>query len=146
MNLGAFGVLIALGRRGEPNEMLQDFAGVGFRQPVLGLTMAVFMLSLAGIPPTAGFAGKFYLFSAAVDAGYVGLAVIGVLNSVISVYYYLGVLVQMYMTEGTRPIDAPATRPYLLATILFAGVATLLLGVFPSGTMELARVSVASLR
>ncbi|TMA64282.1 MAG: NADH-quinone oxidoreductase subunit N [Deltaproteobacteria bacterium] len=146
MNLGAFGVLIALGRRGEPNEMLQDFAGVGFRQPVLGLTMAVFMLSLAGIPPTAGFAGKFYLFSAAVDAGYVGLAVIGVLNSVISVYYYLGVLVQMYMTEGTRPIDAPATRPYLLATILVAGVATLLLGVFPSGTMELARVSVASLR
>ena len=146
MNLGAFGVLIALGRRGEPNEMLEDFAGVGFRQPVLGLTMAVFMLSLAGIPPTAGFAGKFYLFSAAVDAGYVGLAVIGVLNSVISVYYYLGVLVQMYMTEGTRPIDAPATRPYLLATILFAGVATLLLGVFPSGTMELARVSVASLR
>ena len=146
MNLGAFGVLIALGRRGEPNEMLADFAGVGFRQPVLGLTMAVFMLSLAGIPPTAGFAGKFYLFSAAVDAGYVGLAVIGVLNSVISVYYYLGVLVQMYMTEGTRPIDAPATRPYLLATILFAGVATLLLGVFPSGTMELARVSVASLR
>ena len=146
MNLGAFGVLIALGRRGEPNEMLQDFAGVGFRQPVLGLTMAVFMLSLAGIPPTAGFAGKFYLFSAAVDAGYVGLAVIGVLNSVISVYYYLGVLVQMYMAEGTRPIDAPATRPYLLATILVAGVATLLLGVFPSGAMELARVSVASLR
>ena len=146
MNVGAFGVLIALGRRGEPNEMLADFAGVGFRQPVLGLTMAVFMLSLAGIPPTAGFAGKFYLFSAAVDAGYVGLAVIGVLNSVISVYYYLGVLVQMYMTEGTRPIDAPATRPYLLATILVAGVATLLLGVFPSGAMELARVSVASLR
>ena len=146
MNIGAFGVLIALGRRGEPNEMLADFAGVGFRQPVLGLTMAVFMLSLAGIPPTAGFAGKFYLFSAAVDAGYVGLAVIGVLNSVISVYYYLGVLVQMYMAEGTRPIDAPATRPYLLATILVAGVATLLLGVFPSGAMELARVSVASLR
>ncbi len=146
MNIGAFGVLIALGRRGEPNEMLADFAGVGFRQPVLGLTMAVFMLSLAGIPPTAGFTGKFYLFSAAVDAGYVGLAVIGVLNSVVSVYYYLGVLVQMYMAEGTRPIDAPATRPYLLATILVAGVATLLLGVFPSGAMELARVSVASLR
>ena len=146
MNLGAFAVLIALGRRGEPNEMLQDFAGVGFRHPVLGLTMAVFMLSLAGIPPTAGFTGKFYLFSAAVDAGYVGLAVIGVLNSVVSVYYYLGVLVQMYMVEGTRSIDAPASRPYLLATILVTGIATLLLGVFPSGAMELARVSVASLR
>ena len=144
--LVAFAVLIALGRRGEPNEMLQDFAGVGFRHPVLGLTMAVFMLSLAGIPPTAGFTGKFYLFSAAVDAGYVGLAVIGVLNSVVSVYYYLGVLVQMYMVEGTRSIDAPASRPYLLATIHVTGIATLLLGVFPSGAMELARVSVASLR
>src|SRR5207249_1554485 len=146
MTLGAFAVLIALGRRGEPNEDLADWAGVGFRHPVLGLSMAVFMLSLAGVPPTAGFAGKFYLFSAAVDAGQVGLAVIGVLNSVVSVYYYLGVLVQIYMVEGTRSIDAPASRPYLLATILVTGIATLLLGVFPSGAMELARVSVASLR
>src|SRR5207245_9283955 len=73
MTLGAFAVLIALGRRGEPNEDLADWAGVGFRHPVLGLSMAVFMLSLAGIPPTAGFAGKVYLFSAAVEAGQVGL-------------------------------------------------------------------------
>ena len=108
MTLGAFAVLIALGRRGEPNEDLADWAGVGFRHPVLGLSMAVFMLSLAGIPPTAGFAGKFYLFSAAVDAGYVGLAVVGVLNSLVSVYYYLGVLVSMYMAEGTRPVPRPA--------------------------------------
>src|SRR5439155_281943 len=110
MTLGAFAVLIALGRRGEPNEDLADWAGVGFRHPVLGLSMAVFMLSLAGVPPTAGFAGKFYLFSAAVDAGQVGLAVIGVLNSLVSVYYYLGVLVAMYMTEGERAIVAPAAR------------------------------------
>src|SRR5262249_30243767 len=126
MNLGAFGVVIALGRRGEPNEDLRDFAGVGFRHPVLGLSMVVFMLSLAGIPPTAGFAGKFYLFSAAIDAGYVSLAVIGVLNSVVSVYYYLGVLVQMYMTDGTHPIDAPTSRPCLLATILVSVAATVL--------------------
>jgi NADH-quinone oxidoreductase subunit N len=146
MNLGAFGVLIALGRRGEPNEQLSDFAGVGWRHPVLGLSMALFMLSLAGIPPTAGFAGKFYLFSAAIDAGYVGLAVVGVLNSLVSVYYYLGVLVQMYMAEGTATVDPPASRPYLLATILIAGLATVLLGVFPAGPMELARVSFLSLR
>jgi NADH-quinone oxidoreductase subunit N len=146
MTLGAFGVLMALGRRGEPNENLEDWAGVGFRHPVLGLSMAVFLLSLAGMPPTAGFAGKFYLFSAAIDAGYVGLAVIGVLNSLISVYYYLGVLVPMYMAEGTRAIVPPTSRPCLLATILVAVGATLLIGVLPGGPMELARVSFLSLR
>src|SRR5207249_197618 len=78
-----------------------------------GLSMGVFMLSLAGVPPTAGFAGKFYLFSAAVEAGQVGLAVIGVLNSLVSVYYYLGVLAAMYMTEGERASVRPAARPGL---------------------------------
>src|SRR5207248_3157141 len=136
MTLGAFAILIALGRRGEPNEDLADWAGVGFRHPVLGLSMGLFMLSLAGVPPTAGFAGKFYLFSAAIDAGYVGLAVVGVLNSLVSVYYYVAVLVQMYMAEGLRTIDPPTSRPYLLATILVAGLATVLLGVFPAAPME----------
>src|SRR5207249_1376052 len=121
-------------------------AGVGFRHPVLGLSMAVFMLSLAGVPPTAGFAGKFYLFSAAVDAGQVGLAVIGVLNSLVSVYYYLGVLVAMYMTEGERAIVAPGARPCLVASILVAVAATLAIGVLPRWPMEFALLSFASLR
>jgi len=146
MNLGAFGVLMALGRRDQPNEELADLAGVGFREPLLGMAMAIFMLSLAGIPPTAGFAGKFYLFSAAVNAGYVGLAVIGVLNSLVSVYYYLGVLVQMYMAEGTGVIDRPTSRPCLLTTIVVASVATLLLGLLPAGPMEVARLSFLSLK
>ncbi len=146
MNLGAFGVLLALGRRDEPNDELSDLAGVGFRQPLLGMAMTVAMLSLAGIPPTAGFAGKVYLFSAAIDAGYVGLAVIGVLNSLVSVYYYLGVVVQMYMVDGTRTIDRPASRPALLTTILVATVATLLLGLLPAGPMEVARLSFLSLK
>ena len=146
MTLGAFAVVIALGRSGEPGEDLADWAGAGFRHPILGLSMAVFMLSLAGVPPTAGFAGKFYLFSAAVDAGYVGLAVIGVLNSLVSVYYYLGVLVAMYMVEGERALVPPRARPFLLATILLAVVATLAIGVLPAGPMEFARLSFASLR
>jgi NADH-quinone oxidoreductase subunit N len=146
MTLGAFAVLIALGRRGEPGEDLADWAGVGFRQPVLGLAMVVFMLSLAGFPPTAGFAGKFYLFSAAVDAGYVGLAVVGVLNSLVSVYYYLGVLVPMYMADGTRAVVAPRSRPYLLATILLAVFATLALGILPDAPMAFARAAFASIR
>ena len=108
MTLGAFAVVIAIGRRGQPNENLDDYAGVGFRSPFLGLAMIVFMLSLAGIPPLGGFIGKFYIFSAAIKSGYVGLAVIGVLNSVISVYYYVGVLVRMYMTEGGAEVAHPA--------------------------------------
>jgi NADH-quinone oxidoreductase subunit N len=146
MTLGAFAVVIALGRRGEPNEDLADWAGVGFRHPVLGFSMGIFMLSLAGFPPTAGFAGKFYLFSAAIDAGWTSLAVIGVLNAVVSVYYYLGVLVAMYMAEGTRAIVPPSSRPYLLATILVTVAATIVIGVLPAQPMRLAERAFVSLR
>jgi len=138
MNLGAFAVVIALGRRGEPNESLDDYAGVGFRHPLLGFAMIVFMLSLAGIPSLAGFTGKFYLFSAAVKAGYVGLAVIGVLNSVMSMYYYAGVLVKMFMTEGAADVPGLEHRPYLFATILITTTGTIVLGIFPSWAFELA--------
>ena len=145
MTLGAFAVLIAIARRGESAEEFADFAGLGFRHPVLGAAMSVFMLSLAGFPPLAGFAGKFYLFSAAVSAGYVGLVVIAVLNSLVSVYYYLGVIVQMYMAEGARPVEAPSAQPYVFATILVAAAGTLLIGLLPGGPMEAARVAFLSL-
>ncbi|MFN8627139.1 MAG: NADH-quinone oxidoreductase subunit N [Candidatus Binatia bacterium] len=145
MTLGAFAVVAALGDRGQPNETLDDYAGIGFRYPSLGLAMTVFMLSLAGVPPLVGFVGKFYIFSAAVRAGYVGLAVIGVLNSVISVYYYLGVLVRMYMAEGAVAIPALSSRPYLVATLLLAAAGTVLFGVFPSPLYELARQSFLAL-
>jgi len=145
MTLGAFAVVIALGRRGQPHENLDDYAGVGFRSPFLGAAMAVFMLSLSGIPPLAGFVGKFYIFSAAVKSGYVGLAIIGVLNSVVSVYYYVGVLVRMYMTEGTTEVTAPSSRPYLFATLLLTISATILLGLFPSSLAEVARQSFLAL-
>jgi len=145
MTLGAFAVVIALGRRGAPNENLDDYAGVGFRYPFLGLAMMIFMLSLAGVPPLAGFIGKFYIFSAAVRSGYIGLAVIGVLNSVISVYYYVGVLVRMYMVEGVLEIPVPSTRPYLFATLLLTIAGTILVGLFPGPLFELARQSFLAL-
>jgi NADH-quinone oxidoreductase subunit N len=145
MNLGAFAVVIALGRRGEPSETLADLAGVGFRQPILGIAMTIFMLSLAGIPPTVGFAGKLALFGAAVDAGYVGLALVGVMNSVVSVYYYFGVLVQMYMAEGTREIVAPRRRPALLATIVATMLLVLAFGIDPAGLLAAATDAFASL-
>jgi NADH-quinone oxidoreductase subunit N len=146
MNTGAFAVLVALGRRGEPCETLDQLAGMGFRQPLLGVAMTIFMLSLAGFPPTAGFAGKLALFQAAVDQGYVGLAVIGVANSLVSVVYYLGVLVQMYMADGTRDVVAPSRRPALLAAVVVAMVLTLGIGIAPSGPLRAASIAFASLR
>jgi len=145
MNLGAFGVIIAMGRKGEPNEEFSDFAGLGFRYPLLAMAMTVFMLSLTGVPPLVGFTGKFYIFSAAVKAGYVWLAVIGVLNSVISAYYYIRVVVNMYMYEGDTAPERLSARPALALAILIAATGTILLGVFPSASMALTRASFLSL-
>ena len=99
MNLGAFGILALLGRDQDERVLVSDLAGLGFRQPLLGLAMSVFMISLGGIPPTAGFMGKVYVFGAALDAGLVPLVIVGVLNSVVSVFYYLRITVAMYMSE-----------------------------------------------
>jgi NADH-quinone oxidoreductase subunit N len=137
-SLGAFGVVMALGRRGAENERLDDYAGLGFAYPGLALAMSVCMLSLTGVPPLVGFAGKFYLFSAAIDAGYVGLTVIAVLNSLVSAYYYFGVIRQMYMVDGAPVIDPLGSRPYLAAGLIVAVTATVLLGLFPAGAMRLA--------
>ncbi len=145
MTLGAFSVVLAVGRKGEPNEEFSDYAGLGFRYPALGMAMTLFMLSLTGVPPLVGFTGKFYIFSAAVKAGYVWLAVIGVLNSVISAYYYIRVVVNMYMYEGEKVPDLLSARPALAAAIILAAIGTVVIGVFPSASIALARVSFLSL-
>jgi NADH-quinone oxidoreductase subunit N len=142
MNLGAFAVVILLGRRGEEHVQLSDYAGLGYRQPALAAAMAIFMLSLAGIPPTAGFLGKVYIFSAAIEAGQYVLAVLGVLASVISVYYYIRVIYIMYMVEPTRELGSPARAPWatLAAAIAVAGV--VLLGLFPQLIWDWTQASV----
>jgi NADH-quinone oxidoreductase subunit N len=145
MNLGAFAVIVAVGRKGEPNEEFSDFAGLGFRYPLLAMAMTVFMLSLTGVPPLVGFTGKFYIFSAAVKAGYIWLAVIGVLNSVISAYYYVRVIVNMYMYEGEKMPEKLSARPALAVAILVAAAGTVLLGIFPAASIALARTSFLSL-
>jgi NADH-quinone oxidoreductase subunit N len=145
MNLGAFAVVLAVGRKGEPNEEFSDYAGLGFRYPALAMAMTLFMLSLTGVPPLVGFTGKFYIFSAAVKAGYVWLAVIGVLNSVVSAYYYIRVVVNMYMYEGDKAPELLSSRPALAAAIIVAAVGTVVMGVFPSASIALARVSFLSL-
>jgi NADH-quinone oxidoreductase subunit N len=144
MNLGAFAVIIALQARGQELLSLTDYAGLGFRRPVLSACMALFMFSLAGLPPTAGFMGKFLIFSAAVEGHYPGLAVIGLLNSVISVYFYLRPVVIMYMDEPTieRP-KVPSAAAIWAAALSALG--TLQFGLFPGRLLDLARQSVAAL-
>ena len=163
MNLGAFGVVLSLNRQDQPQkdigddsspdtrispisfEELRDYAGLGFRYPALGMAMAIFMLSLTGVPPLVGFTGKFYVFSAAVEAGYIGLAIIGVLNSAVSAYYYIRVIVTMYMEEGDAGFEIAALRPALSAAIIIAAAGTILLGIFPSASISIARESFLSL-
>jgi NADH-quinone oxidoreductase subunit N len=119
MNLGAFGVLALLGRGADERVMLSDMAGLGFKSPLLALAMTVFMLSLGGIPPTAGFMGKVYLFGVAVRADLIPLVVIGVLNSVVSVFYYLRVTVAMYMQEPKgEPVEVSWAPSAALAVIV----------------------------
>lgn len=145
MNLGAFAVVVAVGKKGEANEEFNDYCGLGFRYPGLAMMMTIFMLSLTGIPPLVGFTGKFYIFSAAVKAGYIWLAVIGVLNSVVSAYYYIRVVVTMYMREGEKQVEPLSARPALATAIVAATVGTILVGVFPAKPMALARHSFASI-
>jgi NADH-quinone oxidoreductase subunit N len=146
MTLGAFAVLLALRDRSGDHEEYRDFAGLGFRQPFLAAAMSVFMLSLAGFPPSGGFAGKFYLFRASVLSGYTDLAIVGVLNSLLSLVYYLKVPVMMYMEQGGVEGKSMRDALYLYATVAVTFVATLYLGIFPSSALELSRKAFLSLR
>jgi NADH-quinone oxidoreductase subunit N len=145
MNLGAFGILTLFGKGPEERVMLSDVAGLGFRQPLLAFMLTLFLISLGGIPPTAGFMGKVYVFGAAVQAGLVPLVVVGVLNSVVSVFYYLRVTVAMYMEEPQgEPVHISWAAPGALA-IALATIATLWWGLQASGLLAQAQRSVLGL-
>jgi NADH-quinone oxidoreductase subunit N len=125
--------------------LISDLAGLGFRHPALALAMTLFMLSLGGIPPTAGFMGKVYVFGTALDAGLVPLVVIGVLNSVVSVFYYLRVTVAMYMEEPQgEPVVISGAAPAAVALGLSVFL-TLWWGVQAHALLEQARASVLGL-
>ena len=142
MNIGAFAIIILISKKGETNGNVSDFAGLGFKRPVLAVVMTIFLFSLAGMPPTAGFIGKFYLFSGAIQKGYIWLAVIGVLNSAASVYYYLRVMVYMYMKEATEDFEwVTVTTPIALALII-AVAGSLIPGIVPSYILQYAQMAV----
>jgi NADH-quinone oxidoreductase subunit N len=133
MNMGAFGVVILIAQKEDEGYDIANLAGIGFKYPALGALLTLFLVSLGGIPPTAGFVGKFYLFSAAVKNGYIWLAVIGVLNSAASIYYYLRMVVYMYMV----PADSVA--------LCASAVVVVVLGVVPRSVLEIAERSVLSM-
>jgi len=143
MNIGAFTVVILLGRKGEENEDIDSYAGLAVRHPFIALCMSIFLLSLTGIPPLAGFAGKFYVFSAAVKANFYWLAVIGVLNSAVAAYYYLRVLMYMYFREPIKEIGKPDFSVAYVVVILLSIAALLYMGIFPRQFLLLAQQSVS---
>ena len=144
-NLGAFGVIALLGTRDNPHDDVRDFAGLWNRRPGMAALMTVFLLSLGGFPPTAGFIGKWYVFSAAVSEGYYWLAIIGVLTSVISVFYYLRIVVMMFMTEGPEAAPIPIVSRTGLAALGLAMVGVFYLGVLPTRLLDFALQSVSTI-
>jgi len=138
MNIGAFTIVTTMG---EKNTKLDDYSGLVNRNPALSVVMAIFLLSLAGFPPLGGFLAKFYAFSAAVKSGYLGLALIAVLNSFVAVYYYLRVVVIMFMRrppEEMKPVSVPLSVGFAL---FVACVGTVWLGIFPDVFLMLAKSS-----
>jgi NADH-quinone oxidoreductase subunit N len=138
--LGAFGLVVMLRRENLVGDLVVDFAGLSRRAPLPAFAMLVFMLSLAGIPLTAGFIGKWYLFGAAIKAHYTWLAVLAVVNSAISLYYYIRIVVQMYIKEPASD-ERFATSPALVAALGIAVIVTLFIGVFPDQIVTYARLA-----
>jgi len=145
MNIGALGVISFLSTKEKEFIELEDFKGLGFQKPVIAVVMAIFMFSLAGLPPTAGFIGKFYLFSAAVKAGQIPLVILGVVNSMISVYYYLGVVVAMFMQQSDQKWPSTGLISAVSLSLLLATVGTLGLGLFPSHWIEMFQKMIISM-
>ncbi len=142
ITLGAFGTVILLERREYAGEVASDYAGLAKRSPFLAAMMLFFMLALTGIPPTGGFVGKVYLFAAAVQAGWTWVAVIGVLTSAISLYYYFQLVVFMYFKDSTESTPVPLRSRALVAVIAFCALATLVLGILPGPFIKFAQRSV----
>jgi NADH-quinone oxidoreductase subunit N len=144
-NLGALGIVALLGTAEQPHDQLRDFAGLWHTRPGLAGLMTVFLLSLGGFPPTAGFVGKWYIFAAAVQDGHYTLAVIGVLSSVVSVFFYLRIVVMMYMTDVATAPARPAVSVPAMTALSAATLAVFYLGVLPARVIDYALQSIQTI-
>ena len=142
MNIGAFGAIILAKTEDGESLMISDYAGLGLRKPLLAMFMTIMLLSLAGFPPTAGFVGKFYIFKAAVGAGHIWLVIIGAVNTAISAFYYLRVVVTMYMREPEEELEFSPYASTLVVGLILAAVGVLLIGILPSLMLTPAQNSV----
>ena len=138
MIFGVFGIVVLLGRKGDENLEIENYSGLAYKHPIIALTMTIFLLSLGGLPPLAGFVAKFYIFSAALNEGYLILVIIAVLNSAISFYYYLKVIVFMYMKEPVKPLNVTLS-PMTLLVIAISVFGTIQLGIYPDPIISLAQ-------
>ena len=136
MNLGAFGIVSLLEGKDETNLSINSYAGLGNRKPLLSALLAIIMFSLAGLPPFAGFFGKYYIFIAAVKSNLTWLAILGVLSSAISVYFYLRIVVLMYFKSSENEFEIESSNNSMLA-IIFSVLVVILLGVFPGTFLDL---------
>jgi NADH-quinone oxidoreductase subunit N len=144
-NLGAFGVVAVLESTDVPNDRIRDYAGLWNEHPGLALLMTVFLLSLGGFPPMAGFVAKWYVFTAAMTAGYVWLAIIGVLTSVISVFFYLRIVVMMYMTSSDSEVRVPPVPPIAGAALAGSALLIAYLGILPTRVLDWAAASIKTM-
>jgi len=145
MNIGAFSVLIAMSRKDKEYHDLEDYAGIGFTYPWIGASFSIFLLSLAGFPPTGGFLAKFYIFSAAVKEGHISLVIIAVLASLISVFYYLRIIIYMYMKEPSRDVAINTNNPALFLVLFLCLYGVLQLGIFPGNVLIIIKNAIAAL-
>ncbi|GBE37402.1 NADH-quinone oxidoreductase subunit N [bacterium BMS3Bbin07] len=141
MNIGAFAVVIMLRSEGFQGEALEDYKGLARTHPLAAAMMLIFMFSLTGIPPTAGFIGKFYLFKAVIGAGYIWLAVVAVIFSAISAYFYLRVVMYMYMLEPEGEAVTLSLSPSLGLALLITTLVVIFIGIYPSPLLSFARLA-----
>ncbi len=145
VTLGTFGTVILLERKEYAGETFEDYSGLAKRSPFLAAMMLIFMLALTGIPPTGGFFGKFFLFAAAVESGWTKVAVIGVLMSAVSLFYYFRIVVYMYQSSETEETPTPLREPALTGAIVLCCVLTLILGIYPAPFIEFAKIALLQL-
>jgi NADH-quinone oxidoreductase subunit N len=139
MNIGAFAVVSHLSGKGERYLSIDDFAGLGQKQPITAAMLTIFLLSLIGVPLTGGFFGKFYIFKAALESHLVWLTVLGLLSSAVAAYYYLRILVMMYMHDpGQAVAEAEPLSPGMGLALILPAIGTLFLGIFPNWVLEFA--------
>ena len=144
-NIGAFGVIALLETADRPGDRVRDYAGLWNDHPTLAALMTIFLLSLGGFPPMAGFIAKWYIFTSAIKAGYTGLAIIGVLTSVVSVFFYLRIVVMMYMTPRETPRVVPAVPAVAGGALVVSAVLIFYLGILPSRVIDWAAASISTI-